>query len=387
MDRITSESGDSGLVVGEHDEDRVPAATVGIVENKLEQYLIDGNEQTVNKTSGGVANSIQSNGEPGGAEHTVYKRSPPASPRREDGIVDNIVAQDEKDKESKTNLIQVAKKRHILEKSVFVIAVTSLIVWAYGLFNIHWLLPYYYTVVAPILVVIRIVLYWNKKWQYFLLDFCYFANTICMVYIWVVPSHEGMFCIVFALANGPLLWAIPVYRNSLVFHSLDKMTSVFIHLLPAYLSFGLRWYPQSISQHWYKPFVQDHATGSFLWLVAIPLGCYIFHGLMYMVLVHHIIKPGEDYLDSYRHLTADEKSIFFKVTNVFGKKLQLYVFFFCSWVCCLVTMLFCRLWYEYFISHVILLSMVFVIMVWNGASFYMDVFAIRGYRSDPFSSV
>lgn len=33
-------------------------------------------------------------------------------------------------------------------------------------------------------------------------------------------------------SNGPLLWAIITWRNSLVFHDLDKITSVMIHAFP-----------------------------------------------------------------------------------------------------------------------------------------------------------
>lgn len=38
-----------------------------------------------------------------------------------------------------------------------------------------------------------------------------------------------------------MLWAIPTWRNSFVFHSLDKVTSVFIHLFPALLTYVKRW--------------------------------------------------------------------------------------------------------------------------------------------------
>nr|XP_006815571.1 PREDICTED: uncharacterized protein LOC102805840 [Saccoglossus kowalevskii] len=212
------------------------------------------------------------------------------------------------------------KQKYLLEKCVFLISVTSLVLWAYGLFNYHWLLPYYYTVVLPLLVAIRVWIYWTKKWQWFLLDFCYFANAMTMIYIWVIPNHEFMFMLVFALANGPLIWAILIYRNSLVFHSLDKMTSVFIHLLPAYLSFGLRWYPESISLHWYRPFVIDPPPPDFIWLVVVPLSCIVFHGLVYLILVHLLIKPSEDYLDSYRYFISDQNSIYFKAVSIFGKK-------------------------------------------------------------------
>ncbi len=41
--------------------------------------------------------------------------------------------------------------------------------------------------------------------------------------------------------TGPLAWAVLAWRNSLVFHSLDKITSLFIHLTPGILLHSLRW--------------------------------------------------------------------------------------------------------------------------------------------------
>ncbi len=35
------------------------------------------------------------------------------------------------------------------------------------------------------------------------------------------------------------------WRNSLVFHSLDKVTSVYIHILPALLTYVWRWFPEN----------------------------------------------------------------------------------------------------------------------------------------------
>ena len=45
--------------------------------------------------------------------------------------------------------------------------------------------------------------------------------------------------VMFGIANGPLAWATYIFRNSLVFHDLDKMTSVYIHVLPLFLTYGL----------------------------------------------------------------------------------------------------------------------------------------------------
>ncbi len=38
-----------------------------------------------------------------------------------------------------------------------------------------------------------------------------------------------------------MAWSVLAWRNSLVFHSLDKTTSLFIHLTPNILLYALRW--------------------------------------------------------------------------------------------------------------------------------------------------
>lgn len=46
-----------------------------------------------------------------------------------------------------------------------------------------------------------------------------------------------------------------LWRNSLVFHSLDKITSLFIHLLPGLITFLWRWYP--LENHEISPMCTD----------------------------------------------------------------------------------------------------------------------------------
>ena len=53
------------------------------------------------------------------------------------------------------------------------------------------------------------------------------------------------------LANGPLAWAILVWRNSFVFHSVDKVTSTFIHAMPPLVTFCQRWMADDeVRQSW-----------------------------------------------------------------------------------------------------------------------------------------
>jgi hypothetical protein len=87
---------------------------------------------------------------------------------------------------------------------------------------------------------VRFFHYRTMRWQYFLLDFCYFANVVLVFYLWLAPTNVALFQICFAFANGPLGLAIVAWRNSLVFHSLDKTTSLFIHIEPVMVSYAIR---------------------------------------------------------------------------------------------------------------------------------------------------
>ena len=98
---------------------------------------------------------------------------------------------------------------------------------------------------AIILLSYRWYAYKKLRWHYFLFDFCYFTNFFILVYLWLPlgDSIRGLlFPIVFGFSNGPVLSAIVLWTNSVVPHSLDKMTSLFIHLSPSLALWGIRWW-------------------------------------------------------------------------------------------------------------------------------------------------
>lgn len=98
--------------------------------------------------------------------------------------------------------------------------------------------------------VINLYVSFNVTWfgysKYFsVLFYCQYYKNMSYVleyplplYFYRVPDRENFFFLVFGLANGPLIWAMFVYRNAIVFHSTDKVTSSYIHYLPPLLSFG-----------------------------------------------------------------------------------------------------------------------------------------------------
>jgi len=93
----------------------------------------------------------------------------------------------------------------------------------------------------------RIKSYRHLKQQFFLIDFCYFMNTAILFYLWFpldilgAELHGRLFSVCFNLAIGPVLLAAVVWRYSIVPHSNDKMTSLFIHISPSLTLFGIRW--------------------------------------------------------------------------------------------------------------------------------------------------
>lgn len=102
---------------------------------------------------------------------------------------------------------------------------------------------YCYALVIVPLLIMRVYLYASAGWQYFLIDFCYFSNASCLAQLAFFPTSAFIFRANFLLTTGPLAMAVPTWRNSMVFHSLDRVTSSYIHVLPPIFAFVVRWFP------------------------------------------------------------------------------------------------------------------------------------------------
>ncbi|KAG0494251.1 hypothetical protein HPP92_005245 [Vanilla planifolia] len=150
--------------------------------------------------------------------------------------------------------------------------------------------PYVYCLFYVTFVPLRWIYYRYKKWHYYLLDFCYYANTFFLVMLLMFPKNEKLFM-------GPLAWALIVWRCSLVFSSLDKIVSVLIHLLPGIVFFTIRWWnPETFAAMHPEAQLQEfrglmwrtspsYGHGYFLFLLLLTHfgSCYIFSLLMFCV--------------------------------------------------------------------------------------------------------
>jgi hypothetical protein len=75
-------------------------------------------------------------------------------------------------------------------------------------------------------------IYRSQKWHYFMIDFCYYNSMLLMELLWKPSPSDSHVLVVFALSMGPLVGAIWMWKNALVFSDLDRFTSVFIHFVP-----------------------------------------------------------------------------------------------------------------------------------------------------------
>lgn len=161
-----------------------------------------------------------------------------------------------------------------------------------------------YSVYIVPLLLARVYYYKVLRWHYFLLDFCYASNLLCLAQIFVWPDSLTLFVINFAQTTGPLAMAIPTWRNSLVFHSLDKVTSAYIHALPPLLCFLMRWHPPA-GWHggWpaFSPALPEHLDVP--WAVGCALGGYIAWQAAHLVLTELVFLPAPDSDTSIRTLT------------------------------------------------------------------------------------
>lgn len=91
-----------------------------------------------------------------------------------------------------------------------------------------------YTLQLLCLLPYRCYKYKKLQWHYFLFDLCYYVNILNFIFLWILPQSPSLFVACYCLSHGAVASAIITWRNSLVFHDSDKVTSLFIHIYPPF---------------------------------------------------------------------------------------------------------------------------------------------------------
>jgi len=221
-------------------------------------------------------------------------------------------------------------------------------------------------------------MYKKQNWHYFLLDFCYFANLCLLLYLFFFQTSGILFVLCFGMANGPLSWAVPTWRNSMVFHSLDKVTSVFIHIGPPVVTYSIRWF-QSTNYPEYTICPDNDCNLPFYYFAILPFIPYTIWQIMYYVKVN-IVSSHKNRMTSAKWLLeGSDRGLIAKMSCMppFGEKHKLFGFIFWQYIYTFLTLLpVYFLWYNQ-TYHLFFLIFITLISIWNGACFYFDVFSKR----------
>ncbi|KAF9910400.1 hypothetical protein EC991_006665 [Linnemannia zychae] len=241
----------------------------------------------------------------------------------------------------------------------------------------EWI-PFVHTFQVSVLIAVRYFLYKRKSWHFFLLDMCYFVNVVVILYLYVFPQSQALLGAVWLLSHGPLAFAIVTWRNSLVLHSLDKVTSVYIHMSPPIALYVVRWlYPDPNYTRF--PALKDMpvlpTSSSLTAAIALYLTWQVAYYVFVVVRQKEKIKAGKR-VTSYTWLLNDPHAgVISKVAHTFGEKYSIITFMGMQLIYTFVTCLFALLSYKYFKLNTVFLVSLFLVSVWNGASYYMEVFS------------
>ncbi|CAF3656618.1 unnamed protein product [Rotaria socialis] len=256
------------------------------------------------------------------------------------------------------------------------------------------ILPMIYTIQALCLISVRFFIYKRKHWHYFVFDLCYFINLLTLIYLWIFPSSKILFSVCYTLTHGPLALAIVLWKNSLVFHSFDKVTSIFIHMYPVLTMFTLRWLLPVDLQIKHYPAIPN--IGS-----TLPMGSSIFYTigfyLIWQILYCAFIIYGRRKnvasglrVTSHTWLLADKKGFASQLIQKLGfggpndgiNRYKIFVYFCLQFLYVLISILPVSLfYYQHMYVNVIFLCSMFTVSVYNGASFYIDVFSRQYIKS------
>lgn len=279
------------------------------------------------------------------------------------------------------------------EKISFIFGVLNIFASGYLIGGYPEVFHLWYTVQILYFMPIRFYTYHARGYHYFLADLCYFVNLLLLLSIWVFPDSKRLFTAVFCLAFGNNAVAIIMWRNSLVFHSFDKVTSLFIHIMPcATLHCLVHLLPPDLqaTRHPALYAIRTAAPGSpaayantASMLAWSTLPYAVWQTAYYLL----ISRRRRDKIaaglrpTSFTWLRRSYSKVWLgRWLLSLPDAAQEPAFMVIQYAYAVLTMLPCPLWFWSRAASAGFLGVVFAWSVWNGSSYYIDVFGKRFQR-------
>lgn len=272
------------------------------------------------------------------------------------------------------------------DKMAFVIGVTNMCAMSLMLGMAPYLLPASYIVKLVALLAVRVLLYKRKRWHYYMFEMCYLVNVLFILALLVPFKTPTIFFSIWGLANGPMLSAVATMNNSLVFHSLDKITSLMIHFDAPLTLFALRWvidYDEDntkkyVSRHLYK-IVTEYPKASIQSVIIPSIALYLIWQLLYWIFIWELqaekIKSGHQ--TTLSRVIEDRGSFYHKATLLFGIRWQPLLFALLQLLYTIVLVPIAALMLNSMALHIASLVTAMFIATYSGANYYLEVLTNR----------
>ncbi|TFK29327.1 hypothetical protein FA15DRAFT_664256 [Coprinopsis marcescibilis] len=268
---------------------------------------------------------------------------------------------------------QVVRTR---EKVSFFLGVMNLLVSAllFGLAP-QWV-HISYTIQGLYLLPLRYYQYKKRAWHYFLFDLCYYVTILNFIYFWIFPGSKMLFIACYCMSHGSLASAVITWRNSLVFHDQDKVTSLFIHIYAPFTFTVIRhFYPNAEERF---PALAEVKHLAPVQALLLSSGIYITWQLMYwkFLLVDRRAKiQSGQRTTSFSWLLNDKRGVIGRVLSSVPSNYRIEFFMTGQLVYAILTELpAVFLLYDSPTWSAIFLLLIFSVSVWNGGGFYIEVF-------------
>lgn len=277
----------------------------------------------------------------------------------------------------------------VREKVSFIFGVMNIFLSGYLIGGFPEYFHIWYTAQLLYFMPIRFFAYHRRGYHYFLADLCYFTNLLLMLSIWLFPASKRLFMATYCLAFGNNAIAIIMWRNSLVFHSFDKVTSLFIHIMPcATLHCIVHLFPPDALEARFPAVyaIKNASPGSptayanvasMLGWSSIP---YAFWQLSYYVFitVRRRDKIAAGRPTSFTWLRKSySKTWLGHIVLSLPESLQEGAFMLIQYSYAVLTMVPCPLWFLYRYASAVFLLVLLTWSIYNGSTYYIDVFGKR----------
>lgn len=279
--------------------------------------------------------------------------------------------------------IDETQKASTTEKIFFSISVYMIFFIGYLIGNSPQYVHLLYSIIFVILMPIRLITYYKIGYGYYLADLCYYVNFLLMLYIWVLPDSQMLFVTCCSFSWGTLSFAVITWKNKLVFHSIDKITSTFIHVLPGVIMYVIthqlpyeykiiRFSGSVKLQHW------DIMYGIFNTSILYFVWQLSYH---YFITIRKAEKIKKGKVTSFEYLRkAFASKPIGKFVNSLPEPFPVVAFTIIQYGYQLITMSICPLLYSHKNVCSLFVSFIFLCATYNGATYYVDFYGKKFQR-------